>query len=89
MPTRFFLDNYLILRPSSSILVASLLTIYAISALIFGIATILQLLLGVSLFLVSRVVLALTISGRMLLLVVYFLVRLVVLSLLLLLPPLL
>jgi hypothetical protein len=89
MPTRFFLDDYLISRPSSSILVASLLTIYTTSALIFGIATILQLLLGVSLFLVSRVVLALTISGRTLLLVVYFLVRLVVLSLLLLLPPLL
>jgi hypothetical protein len=43
----------------------------------------------VSLFLVSRVVLALTISSRTLLLVVCFLVRLVVFGLLLLLPPLL
>jgi hypothetical protein len=55
----------------------------------FGMATILQLLLGVSPFLVSGVVLALTASGRTLLLVVCFLVRLVVLGLLLLLPPLL
>jgi hypothetical protein len=69
--------------------VASLLTIYATSALMFGMATILQLLLGVSPFLVSGVVLALTASGRTLLLVVCFLVRLVVLGLLLLLPPLL
>jgi hypothetical protein len=88
-PTRFFLDDHLTSRPSSSILVASLPTIHATSAPMFGMATILQLLLGVSPFLVSGVVLAPTASGRTLLLVVCFLVRLVVLGLLLLLPPLL